>query len=125
MNVLTISKCKLGHHKCSLGIAQLSYKGLNSVALAVDDKLRKYGAVCSRTSCASDPPLRSTKMRRVNDKLVRGLVKRGCRLKASNIRSMREFSHAKAADDAVETENTALDPVAWKSAWYNLVYQTH
>lgn len=82
------------------------------MTLAVDDQLRKDGAVGSSACCPSNPPLGSTEMRSVDDELIRGFVECGSRLKSSNVGTVSKFGHAETADDTVEAENATLDPIA-------------
>jgi hypothetical protein len=67
----------------SLWVSKLDHKRLDAMLLAVDDELRKDGAVCSCRGCSSDPPLCRADVRGVDHKLVRLLLKRGRRLQSS------------------------------------------
>jgi hypothetical protein len=75
----------------SLGISELGDESLDTLPLAINDHLREYSGVGSCTSCSSDPPFGSPKVRGVNS----------------------ELGHGETTDDTVHTEDSLVHPIAY------------
>lgn len=97
----------------SLGIPQLSDKGLDSPPFSIDNHLSKYRGVGGSTSRSSDPPLGSSEMRGVDDELVGSRVEGSGSLESGDVGSVGKLGHSKAPNDTVHPKNTLVDPVAY------------
>jgi len=96
----------------ALGVSQLSDESLDTSLLSVDNHLGENSGVRSSAGRTTDPPLRSSEMRGVDDKFVCSWVESSGSFKTGYVGTVGQLGHCETADDTVQAKNTAVDPVA-------------
>jgi hypothetical protein len=107
-----ISSNHAGAVRHSLGISQLSDKGLDTSPLSINDHLRKDSGVSCGTSRSSDPPFGSSQVRGVDDELVGSWVESSGSLESGDVGTVGELGHGETTNHSVHTEDSLVNPVA-------------